>query len=99
MSDRKEYRLNLIINNRRLSRVIIDQHYKLGHPEMNDELILELVKTQNELALNVQEEKDGYQYFAVEPVEYKERPYRLILLLCTSDNFLGVINAFRVKRR
>ncbi len=48
MFDRNEYSLKLKINNRELNRVIIDQHYQLKHSEMNDDLILELVKELDE---------------------------------------------------
>ena len=44
MSIITEYVLAVEINNRRFSRVIIDQHYQLNHPEMNDHLVLALVK-------------------------------------------------------
>jgi hypothetical protein len=99
MDDRTEYPLEITINNRKLSRVVIDQHYQIKHPEMNDELIIELVKTQDGAILNVDDEKDGFQYFTVEPVEYMDKPYRLVLLLYIHDDFLGVVNAFRVGRK
>ena len=66
---------------------------------MSDDLIIELVKTQDNATLNVEEEKDGFQYFTVEPIEHNDRPYRVILLLCINDDFVGVINAFRVRRK
>lgn len=43
-------------------------------------------------------ERDGFEYFTVEPVELESRPYRLVLLLYVHDDFLGVVNAFRVRR-
>lgn len=95
MADRIEYRLSLRINGRLLSRVIIDQHYKLKHPNISDELILELVKTLNDEDFEIQEKKGSFEYFAVEPVWLDEEPYRLILVLCMDDDYLGVINAFR----
>ena len=99
MDDRTEYPLEITINNRKLSRVVIDQHYQIKHPEMNDELIIELVKTQDGAILNVDDEKDGFQYFTVEPVEYMDKPYRLVLLLYIHDDCLGGVNAFRVGRK
>jgi len=99
MTKRKEYPLEVTINNRKLSRVVIDQHYQLNHPDMNDDLILELVKTINCRSFPIEEEKDGFEYFTVEPVDFKNRPHRLILLLYLHDDFLGVVNAFRVGRK
>ena len=74
------------INNRRFSRVIIDQHYQLNHPEMNDHLILELHGGH----FLIEEKKDEFEYFTVEPIFYKNNPYRLVLLLHVHDHFLGV---------
>ena len=98
MTSRKEYFLKITINNRNLSRVVIDQHYQLNHPEMSDDLILELVKSINEEIFEIESETNGFQYFRVEPVMYEDKPYRLILLLYIHDDFLGVVNAFRVKK-
>lgn len=57
MSDRNEYKLSLVINERHLSRVVIDQHYQVNHPEINDELILELVKTLDLKNFTIDEKK------------------------------------------
>jgi len=99
MSDRNEYPIKIVINERKLNRVVIDQHYHVKHPEINDELILSLVQTLSGGNFPIEEEKDGFEYFAVEPVMSDEKPYRLVLLLYAHDDFLGVINAFRVRRR
>ena len=99
MPKRNEYSLKLKINNRILSRVVIDQHYQVKHPEMNDELILELVSSLNEGNFVIENEKNGFEYFTVDPVVLNEKPYRLVLLLYVFDDFLGVVNAFRVKRK
>ena len=99
MSKRNEYPLKLRINGRQLSRVIIDQHYQLNHPEINDDLILKLVGELEDGHFLIEEKKGEFEYFTVGPVIYKERPYKLILLLCVCDDFLGVINAFRIKVR
>jgi hypothetical protein len=99
MDDRKEYDFNVVINGRSLSRVIIDQHYKDKHTEVTDELILSLICEINGENYDIESESNGFQYFTVEPVLYEEKPYRLILLLCIHDDFLGVVNAFRVQRK
>jgi hypothetical protein len=57
---RNEYQKLLIFANRMINTIIIDQHYKISHPEITDELILSLIDV-------------------------------------ISDDYLGVINAFRVK--
>lgn len=99
MTERAEYKKKLTINGRLLNRVVIDPHYKVNHPEINDELILNLVGEINGGNFVIESEKDGFQYFAVEPVSYDEKPYRLVLLLCLFDDYLGVVNAFRVRSK
>jgi hypothetical protein len=73
--------------------VIIDQHYKISHPEMSYELILELIK-------NIDSESAGEQfdYYKIEPLYYLGDPYRLIFVLERDEDYLGVMNAFRVRR-
>lgn len=55
------------------------------------DIFVKLVKVVLWLDLNTE-----FSYFTVEPVLREEKPYRLILLLCFSDDYLGVINAYRV---
>ncbi len=95
--ERNEYQKSLIINKKSISTVIIDQHYKISHPEISDELILNLIQTINGARLEPETIRDGFEYYKVDPLYFLEKPYRLIFLLCIGDDYLGVINAFRVK--
>lgn len=96
MGERKEYKKTLIVNGKKINRVIIDDHYKAKHKEVNDGIILELVETLDGKTFPIEERKNGFEYFVVEPTYHKDKPYRLILLLYRHEDFLGVINAFRV---
>lgn len=97
---RPEYSLKIDINGRELTRVIIDQHYKEKHAEsITDELILDLIPTLNGKTFPIEEVHGEFQYFTVEPILKDNSPYRLVLLICITDDYLGVINAFRVDRR
>ena len=98
MGERPEYKLQLVVNRQDVNRVIIDQHYKIKHPDVTDEIILELVKELDGGSFPVEEIDGEFRYFRVEPVYHDDKPYRLVLLICITDDFLGVINAFRVKR-
>lgn len=42
--------------------------------------------------------KGDFEYLRVEPVELDDKPYRLVLVLCIHDDYLGVVNAFRVSK-
>ena len=94
---RNEYQKSLIFNNRMINTIIIDQHYKISHPEITDELILSLIDVINGERLDPESVKGEFEYYKVDPLYYLDKPYRLIFLLCLSDDYLGVINAFRVK--
>jgi hypothetical protein len=97
---RNEYKFNLKINNKRISKVIIDQHYLKKHSEhMTDSLVLEIIKTLDGHYFFPITEDTEYQYFRVEPVLYNAKPYRLIFLLYIHEATLGIINCFRVNRR
>ena len=99
MDNRTEYFVDLNINGRKLSRILIDQHYKLKHLEITDTLILSLArKLHKGYFLIEHKSKTGFEYFTVEPIVYKEKSYRLVCCLYSKDDFLGIINAFRVRR-
>lgn len=97
--NRPEYRLKLTVNEKRITKVIIDQHYAAKHVYLTDPAILEMVKQLDNQVFPIEEIHGGFQYFRVEPVYHDGKPHRLVLLLCISDDFLGVVNAFRVPRR
>ena len=87
-----------MLNGRSLSRVIIDQHYREKHLEsINDLLIIELLKTLDGENFPIDSRKAEFEFFKAEPVLWQKKPYRLVLVLSNSDDFVGVINAFRVK--
>ena len=100
MSWRARYPLLVCFNERIFRRVIIDQHYKKKHSDsVNDQLILELVSTLNGQSFTSEAKQDDYDFFKIEPVRWKNKSYRLILTLSRSDDFIGVINAFRVEEK
>jgi hypothetical protein len=97
VSERPEYPLKITINGRNLSHVIIDQHYRVKHGQsMNDDVILDLVKTLDGKKFPPDRVQGENEYFTVEPVFRLEKPYRVILVLCLTNDYLGVVNAFRV---
>ncbi len=92
-----EYVISTILNGRFLKRIIIRQYYKQKHPDINDILILELIKTLNGQIYAIDKENNNFQYIRAEPVFYAGKRYRLILVLDTKEDYLGVINAFRIR--
>lgn len=100
MNSRTVYTLPIQINERRLKRVIIDQHYLLNHAEsVNDNLILSLVKSIDGGTFRIDSEDYPFQYLVAEPVFNMKQPYRLVVVICLNDDYLGIINAFRVNKK
>ena len=100
MSTRRTLKIDCItVNDVKVVEVIIDPHYEVKHADhIDDELILKLVQKldgRHELP----ETQDGaYSYFAT-LIELSSKQYRLIWLLEKSAIYIGVINAFRDKRK
>ena len=96
----QRYEINpIVVNGITITHVVIDMHYKAKHSDhMNDDLILRLV---NELSgrREIPETRAGsYSYF-VTLIELDEKQYRLIWLLEDDAIYVGVVNAYRDKRR
>lgn len=96
---RVSYDLSLRYRNVDINEVIIDQYYSDKHFDVNDWIILELVKTLHNKTYEVKAENNNFTYFVAEPLFYNSKPYRLIFLLEKGCNFIGVINAFRIQEK
>ncbi len=94
-----EYSCIVKINSRIFLKVLISQHYQEKHFDINDSIILQLIKKLNGKNIVIDEEKNGFQYFVVEPIFLNSKPYKIILLMSVHDNYLGVVNAFRIQRK
>ena len=101
MEDEKrvEYLLRLTVNARKLNRVVIDLHFQRRHPEMTIELIVALVKLLDGDAGAKEDENGEFEYFIKDPHVYEGKPYRLVYCLHRKEAYLGVINAFRIRRK
>lgn len=98
--NRKTYKIAMItVNGVRVNQVIIDQHYNEKHRDhMSDQLILKLVK-ELDGRRELPDEKTGtYSYYAT-LIVFDEKPYRLIWLLEDHAIYIGVVNAYRSKKR
>ena len=45
MRKRRSYAVSLVVNGRPINEVVIDPHYEIKHPDINNALILELVRS------------------------------------------------------
>ena len=87
------------VNNVEVTEVVIDPHYEKKHSDtINDRLILKLVKLLNGRQEAPQAEENRYSYFAT-LIELSGKNYRLIWLQEEDTIYVGVINAYRDKRK
>ena len=93
--ERREYPLAIVFNKRHFTRVVVDPHYEKNHPDTTDQLVLDLLRLLDGSESDPVSENDGFKYFA-ETLTWQGKSYRIVLTYCEED-FLGVINAFRVK--
>jgi hypothetical protein len=91
--------MQLKLNGKDINRVIIDQHYKKKHGDLTDEIILKLLKSIDGEDVAIVKTEEDFEYYKIEPVFYNQAPYRLIIVLNIFENFLGVVNAFRVEKK
>ena len=63
---RPEYPLEITINEQKISRVIIDQHYREKHTDLDDEMILEMVRSLNGESFPIETAQGDYEYFRVQ---------------------------------
>jgi hypothetical protein len=98
---RRRYPKKITINERQLVEVVIDDHYEGKHKSsVSDEVILELVADLDGKDFQAKTiGADGFEYYSTEPIVYEEKPYRLVWLLHPEENYVGVVNCFRVSRR
>lgn len=100
MSNRRIHQISpIVINGITIVQVVIDPHYEEKHSDhIDDSLILKLVEKLNG-RFELPETTSGlYSYFST-LLELGTKKYRLIWLLENKALYVGVVNAFRDKRK
>jgi hypothetical protein len=93
---RREYPISIVINRRRIHKVIIDPHYEEKHADsINDTIILKLVKTLDGEIIEPDQESPPYAYFSRDKIELNGKFYKLVWLLEDDEIYIGVVNAYR----
>ena len=96
MSDkRRHYPIQIIINGRHIQEVVIDPHYEENHSDINDELILELVRGLDNREFKPQDRDEDWEFYMLDRIEHQDKLYRLVWCLKDDCLFIGVINCFR----
>jgi hypothetical protein len=96
----RAYRITPIrVNGIKVVQVLIDPHYEDKHRNsINDSLILDLVKELDGRRELPDTKAGRYSYFAT-LIELSGKNYRLIWLLEDHSIYVGVVNAYRDRRR
>lgn len=96
--NRREYRISVVVNGIKITKVIIDPHYELKHSKtMNDKLILELVQSLDGQFFPPEDEKAPFKYFAKDDIVLRNKVYKLVWLIEEHQIYIGVVNAHRRK--
>ena len=100
MEKQRTYKIKPItVNDVRISQVVIDSHFEEKHSSyMSDNLILKLVDDLDGRRELPESKVGQFSYFAT-LIEVGRKQYRLIWLLEDHSIFIGVVNAYRDKRR
>lgn len=93
--DRRKYKINITVNERKIDQVVIDSHYEEKHKDISDEIILALVKTLDKRSFRPIGRKEGYEYFLEDMILLDGKNYKLIWLLEDREIYIGVVNCYR----
>jgi hypothetical protein len=93
---RREYGIDILVNRRRITKVIIDTHYEKKHSAtVDDQIILKLVQALDGEIIEPDAEDPPYSYFSQDRIELDGKFYKLIWLLEDDELYVGVVNAYR----
>lgn len=96
--NRRELKIRAItINGRRISKIVVDPHLD-KHSDITDDVILDLVRELDGAEQRPDDIKSPFEYF-VSRVEIYEKQYRLVWLLEDNQLYIGIVTAFREKKR
>jgi len=94
--DRREYDINIMVNKVNIQKLIVSAHYEENHPDITDEVIIELVRQLDGEEYTPDDIKpSGFEYFVNDGLQLKGKTYRLIWLLKHDELFIGVVNCYR----
>jgi hypothetical protein len=89
--------LPILVNGRRITKVIVDPHYE-KHRDITDDIILDLVRMLNGIEQVPDEERVPYEYY-VTLLSSRGKSYRLVWLLERNEIYIGIITVYRDRRK
>lgn len=85
-----------MINRRKVSAIVLDPHIK-KHPDITDEVVIELVRLLAGTESDPVTVDRDFEYF-VSFLSFNGKGYRLVWLLERGKVYIGVITAYRDRR-
>lgn len=95
--EKKTYPLKLEVNGYHFPEVDISQHYQEKHPDITDELILELLKLFVDKR-TFQPDKLTTDYFVLEKILHHDKKYKLVWQIKNKNTFI-VVNCYRIRKK
>jgi hypothetical protein len=93
---RREYATDIVINEIRITRIIIDPHFEVNHKSsINDEIIIQLVESLDGGEYEPEKIDSPFEYYKGEQIKLNGKLYRLIWLLEKEQIYIGVVNVHR----
>jgi len=76
MMRRRRYQMHLVVNGRLIEEVVIDPHYEVKHPDIDDGLILELVRRLDGKEFQSEERQGEWEFYMLDRIGYRGRQYQ-----------------------
>jgi hypothetical protein len=77
--NRREYAISITINDRLITKLIIDPHFEVKHADsINDDTIIALVKTLDGEEAEPEDKNPPFTYFTKDKIELDGRLYKLV---------------------
>lgn len=96
--NRRELKIRTItINGRRISKVIVDPNVD-KHSDITDDVILDLVRELDGAEQRPDDTNPPFEFF-VSRIEIYGKQYRLVWLLEDNQLYIGIVTAFRERKR
>ncbi len=95
--NRRQYHVEVMINGRHLSLLVIDPHYLVKHSSsVTDQIIINLVQMlTGRWFLPEDIDSNGFEYFVEDGMKLAGKTYKLIWLIKADEAFIGVLNCYR----
>ena len=97
--ERREYDISITVNERQVTKLIIDPHYEEKHStSVTDDIIVKLVKLLDGGTYPIQNKSGTFNYFVTDALLLDGKTYKLVWLLEDDQIYIGVVNAYRRRK-